>query len=144
MKYSNHMWNQAFQNFICEILVYETSISYMKIKFIYEIFISRIELKLFTYEILFSYVKLHAKYLEGCMEKVPKRSTPKWSCQRFFISLLFWATTSEEHSLLLCPVRTKTSGNTFPYRLRTQLIRNQRCLFWRMWWCELFHGSLEL
>ena len=37
--------------------------SHMKINFTYEIFISRMELKQFTYEILFSYVKLHVKYL---------------------------------------------------------------------------------
>ena len=30
MKYLNQMWNELVENFTCEILVYETSISRMK------------------------------------------------------------------------------------------------------------------
>ena len=36
----------------------------MKINFTNAIFISRMELQQFAYEILFSYVKLHVKFLE--------------------------------------------------------------------------------
>ena len=35
----------------------------MKINFTYEIFISHVELKQSMYEMLFSYVKLHVKFL---------------------------------------------------------------------------------
>ena len=41
---------------MCEILEYETLISH-------EIFISQMELKRFTCEILFSYVNFHVKFL---------------------------------------------------------------------------------
>ena len=37
--------------------------SHMKINFIYEILISHMKLKQFTYEILCSYVKFHVKFL---------------------------------------------------------------------------------
>ena len=38
---------------------YEVEYSHMEINFTHEIFIPYMELKQFTYEILFSYVKLH-------------------------------------------------------------------------------------
>ena len=60
MKYIIRMWSELVRNFTCEILVYATSVSYMKWKishmknnFTYEIFISHMDLKQFTFEILF-------------------------------------------------------------------------------------------
>ena len=41
---------------------YEIEDSQMEINFTYENFISHMELKQFTYEILLSYVKLHVKF----------------------------------------------------------------------------------
>ena len=43
--------------------IYEMEPSHMKISFTYEIFISHMELKQSTYEILFSYVELRVKFL---------------------------------------------------------------------------------
>ena len=62
MKYPIYLWNELVQNFTYEILhgaqnksfTYEMEHSHMKINFTYEIFILPIELKQFTYEILFS------------------------------------------------------------------------------------------
>ena len=49
------------------MLVYETCISHIKINFTlisHEIFMSRMKLKQFLYEILFSYVKLYVKFFK--------------------------------------------------------------------------------
>ena len=42
---------------------YEVADSHKKINFTYEIFISNMELEQFTYEIIFSYVRLYEKFL---------------------------------------------------------------------------------
>ena len=57
-----HMWNLGTRN---KYFTHKVVDSRMKIIFTYEIFILRMELKQFTYRHLFSYVKLHVKFLLG-------------------------------------------------------------------------------
>ena len=44
---------------------YEIEDSHVKINFTYELFISNVELKQFTYAILSSYVKLYVRFMQG-------------------------------------------------------------------------------
>ena len=55
------MWDLDVRN---QYFAYKMGHSHMKINFTNAIFISRMELQQFAYEILFSYVKLHVKFLE--------------------------------------------------------------------------------